>query len=338
MKDPSLQPPISDDLISFDSNDEDGNSPSDLGMWEQPLLTNQDWADAPVDESDTEIWQQTAIAPSQWQDAPMDAGENEIWEQTAIAPSEWQDAPVKDEEHKEGTIFLPKIVESLSYPLIPLIGYGFLGLSLFDHVNIIYPVEISNPSWIVETIGQISERIPILWIGLLLVFFRKSGYVRKREIGGLKFLSWLCLLLGIIYLISIPMLIGNTVRLSRLIDTQIETRASQQTERLKRARDQVSQTKEQDISAYLRYQNSQTGKPQTITPDKFKENLLQKANKDISELEANSQALKTRQVCDLIERTIKWSLGNFLSTFVCVWIWHLTRWTRIKNLELDSKL
>jgi hypothetical protein len=356
MKDRPLQPPIPDD--------KDANPPSDLGIWKQPPLNNlnnQEWQDAPIDEDEIETWEQTAIAPSewqdapvdddeagiweqaaiapsQWQDAPMDAGENELWEQTAIAPSVWQDAPVKDEEHKEGTIFLPKVVESLSYPLIPLIGYGFLGLSLFDHINIIYPVEISNPSWIVETIGQISERIPILWIGLLLVFFRREGYIRKAEIRGLKFLSWLCLLLGIIYLILIPMMIGNTVRLSQLIDTQIEARASQQTERLKRARDQVSQTKEQDISAYLRYQNSQTGLPQTITPEKFKENLLQKANKDISELTANSQALKATQVGSLVKRTVKWSLGNLLSTFVCIWVWYQTRWTRIKNLELDSRL
>jgi hypothetical protein len=262
MKDRPLQPPI--------SNDKDENSPSDQGMWNHPPLNNQEWRDAPTDENEaemwtqalsdqkwqdahigedeTETWEQTAIAPSDWQDAPIgdDAG---IWGQTAIAPVEWTEAPIKDEEHQEGMIFLPKMVENLSYPLIPLIGYGFLGLSLFDHINIIYPIQIYNPSWIVETIGQISERIPILWIGLLLVFFRREGYVRKREIGGLKFLSWLCLLLGIIYLILIPMMIGNTVRLSRVIDTQIEARTSQQTERLKRARDQVSQTKEQDISA-----------------------------------------------------------------------------------------
>jgi len=307
-------------------------------MWEQPLLTKQQWRDTATDEyADEAQWDQAAVN-QEWQDAPTDDGESGIWEQTAIAPSEWTEASIKDEEPQEGMIFLPKIVESLSYPLIPLIGYGFLGLSFFDHLNIIYPVEISNPSWIVETIGQISERIPILWIGLLLVFFRREGYVRRREIGGLKFLSWLCLLLGIIYLIMIPMMIGNTVRLSRVIDTQIEARTSEQTEKLKRARDQVSKTKEQDISAYLRYQNSQTGLPQTSTPEQFKENLLQKANKDISELAAKSQTLKANQIGDLTKRTIKWSLGNLLSTFVCIWVWHLTRWTRIKNLELDSKL
>ncbi len=139
--------------------------------------------------------------------------------------------------------------------------------------------------------------------------FRREGYVRRWEVGVLKFLSWLALILGIVYLLMTPMLIGNTVRVYRLIDTQIDARASEQTEKIKKAKEQVIQTREEDISKYLQSRN-QLNSPQVNTPKEFKENLLQQANKNLSEIEANIQTVKSSQLGDLVKRTIKWSLGR----------------------------
>jgi hypothetical protein len=331
MKDQTSKPPAPS------SNDE--IVPPDQGLWDQSALVNQEWRDAIVDENETGMWEQPNLANQKWQDAIVDENEAGVWDRIPSSEAEWTDAPQKDEEEEkrqDGMVLIPKIAESLYYPLIPLIGYGFLGLSLFDHINIIYPIKINEPIWIVDTLGQISERIPILWIGFLLVFFRREGYVRRWEVGVLKFLSWLALILGIVYLLMIPMLIGNTIRVYRLIDTQIDARASEQTEKIKKAKEQVIQTREEDISKYLQSRN-QLNSPQVNTPKEFKENLLQQANKNLSEIEANIQTVKSSQLGDLVKRTIKWSLGNFLSAFVCAWIWYLTRWTRLKNLELGSK-
>jgi len=306
-------------------------------VWQQTALVNQEWQDAPEDENEAGAWQQAALVNQEWQDAPEDENEAGAWDQTPISESEWIEAPTKDEEEdkqQDGMIFLPKMVENLSYPLLPLIGFSFLGLSLFDHINILYPIKISEPVWIVETLGQITERIPTLWIGLLLVFLRREGYIRKWEVGVLKFLSWLALVLAIIYLLMTPMLIGNTVRVYRLIDTQIEGRASDQSEKLKKARDQISLTSEQDISRYMQSR----GGGANLSPEQFRENLLLQADKNLSELAINTKTLKDSQLGELVKKTLKWSAGNLLSTFVCVWIWYLSRWTRIKNLELDSKL
>jgi hypothetical protein len=248
MKDKSSKPVIPN---HGDPNPEDPDIFSDRGIWNQSDLANQEWRDAPTDKDEEGVWA-SDLVNQEWRDADIDDDEAGIWEQPAIA--EWTEAPETDEEEekqKDGMIFLPKIVESLSYPLIPLIGYSFLGLTLFDHINIIYPVKIFEPSWIVETLGQFSERIPTLWIGLLLVFFRREGFTRKWEIGVLKVLSWLSLLLGIIYLLMIPMLIGNTARVYRLIDTQIDAKSSEQAQKLIRAKAQVNAAQEKDISAYL---------------------------------------------------------------------------------------
>ncbi len=172
--------------------------------------------------------------------------------------------------------------------------------------------------------------MPILWIGLLLVFLRQEGYIRRWEIGILKFLSWFCLVLGITYLILTPMLIGNTARLYRIVDTQIESKTFEQTEKVKKAREQVVQAKDQDVLTYLKTQ--QPNLPASITPKQFKENLLLQADRNISELRANAATFKFNQISDLIKKTVKWSLGFLFSAFVCAWIWYLTRWTRLKNL------
>ncbi len=154
------------------SNDE--IVPPDQGLWDQSALVNQEWRDAIVDENETGMWEQPNLANQKWQDAIVDENEAGVWDRIPSSEAEWTDAPQKDEEEEkrqDGMVLIPKIAEGLYYPLIPLIGYGFLGLSLFDHINIIYPIKINEPIWIVDTLGQISERIPILWIGFLLVFF-----------------------------------------------------------------------------------------------------------------------------------------------------------------------
>jgi len=314
---------------------------NEVGIWDQSPLANQEWQDVHIDEDEVEIWDQAPLVEQVWQDAPIDENESGIWAQTPISESEWKDAPNQEETEEkieDGMVFLPKVVESQYYPLIPLIGYGFLGLWLFDQIGLIFPLKIAEPAWIVETLGQVSERIPTVWIGLLLVFFRRQGYTRKWEVGILKFLSWLSLVLAIIYLLMTPMLIGNTVRVYRLIDTQIEAKSSQQVQKLKSAMDQIKQTKEQDISTYLQYRNNQQINTQGLTPSQFKESLLLQADKNLSELQANTQSFKDSQLGDLIKKTIKWTFGNLVSALICFWIWYRTGWTRIKNLELDNKL
>ncbi len=98
---------------------------------------------------DEGMWNHPDFAEEQWRDAPDE--DEEIWELPTTS-SEWQETSSKDEEEekrKDGMIALPKLVETQYYPALHLVGYGFLGLSIFDHANIIYPAKINDPIWIV---------------------------------------------------------------------------------------------------------------------------------------------------------------------------------------------
>ncbi|MDY7023338.1 MAG: HpsJ family protein, partial [Cyanobacteriota bacterium] len=48
-----------------------------------------------------------------------------------------------------------------SINLVRWVGYGFLVLSFFDLIDILYPPDFMNPAWELQTMGQIVERLAV---------------------------------------------------------------------------------------------------------------------------------------------------------------------------------
>ena len=108
-----------------------------------------------------------------------------------------------------------------------LSGYALLLLSLFDLVEKLIPLQLMNPVWEFQTLGEIVERVPLPLLGLVLVFYGENYRRVRGEIYLLKFLSWLALLLGVAFWLLIPLGVSNTIRIERQNQEQIVAQVDQ---------------------------------------------------------------------------------------------------------------
>ncbi|MEC4985425.1 MAG: HpsJ family protein, partial [Oscillatoria sp. PMC 1076.18] len=230
---------------------------------------------------------------------------------------------------KKQSLVISEIVTQRSASIMHLLGYGFLILSLFDFMQIIFPPEFKNPIWEFQAIGQLVERVPIPLLGLLFIFYRNSGeLITKKQIYLLRVLSWLSLLIGIFYLLIIPLGIGNTFRINRANNSQINNQIIQQQQQLEQLQSQVENATEAQLQNFLASLNQQGTTPQIDNTKDFKQQLLTQLNNNQTQIKKQGENTRKNQQLNLMKNSVKWNLGALVSSFLFIWLWHLTRWVR----------
>ena len=225
--------------------------------------------------------------------------------------------------------FIFGMVDSL--PIIRWIGYGLLILALFDVIEMFIPARFMNPNWEFQTIGALVERVAVPLIGFAFVFLAGLNERGNKEGIILKFLSWLTLLLGIIYFIIVPLGIINTARISKQQQEQITVRLNQQKtviEQVKKNLDgPLTQAQMQQFLARLNGGRA----PEIKSPEELqqaKQQLSTVINKGESELETQVQAARSNQRVNLLKKSIKWNLGALIAGALFITIWRSTAWAR----------
>lgn len=225
--------------------------------------------------------------------------------------------------------FVFGMVDSLS--IIRWVGYGLLILALFDVIEIFIPARFMNPSWEFQTIGALVERVAVPLIGFVLVFFAGLNERGRVEVIVLKILSWLTLLLGIIYFIIVPLGIVNTVRINTQINRQITVRLNQQKsviEQVKKTVDgPINESQMQQLLARLNGGRA----PEIESPEE-----LQQAKKQVStfinqgenQLTKQVEVARSNQQFNLLKKSIKWNLGALIAGALFITMWRSTIWAR----------
>jgi hypothetical protein len=111
--------------------------------------------------------------------------------------------------------------------LLRYVGYGLLILSLFDLIDSLVPLSLLDPLWQFQTVGQFVEGVPILIIGLVLVFYGARNKITKWEKPLLNIVSWAALLVGIGYLLFVPLGVFSSFRIDQSIDNQVAQNLTQ---------------------------------------------------------------------------------------------------------------
>jgi hypothetical protein len=130
-----------------------------------------------------------------------------------------------------------------SLPAIRLIGYLLLIAELVDFANLFLGMQAMNPQWEWKTFGVVAQQMPVLLIasGLILLGGRYSrGNFERRVLQPFR---WSLLLLGIIYLLLLPLAGNNLFRLNQAmeqgLDRQLDT-INKQTATAQQRLDQMS--------------------------------------------------------------------------------------------------
>ncbi len=228
--------------------------------------------------------------------------------------------------------FSLNILRSLG--ILRLSGYVLLILFFMDAVEILVPPRFLNPEWEFQTIGQFVERVPIPLISLLFIFYG-GKYLRKGWESIVLFISsWLTLLIGILFLIAVPLGIINTFRIDNTAQTNITEGAQQRLEVFQQVEDRLDDVQTTEQMQVLIAQLNSGNAPRIENNQQLelaKTELTQFIEQSRNRLNRDAEARKGQARRRLLKSSVKWNVGALISGVLFIVIWKMTKWARVKG-------
>jgi hypothetical protein len=226
-------------------------------------------------------------------------------------------------------IYLSEFVEDRTYVLVSLLGYGLLAFALFDYVYILTPLRFTNPVWEFQTIGAMVEHAAIPLLGMALIFYRHQGYIRELEKKFLGCLSWVCLLLGLLYLLMVPLGIIDSWRIYQVERANIVSQITTQNQQIEQIKTQLEQAKTDEQLEQLLAKITPPGvSPEVKNPQAIKNKLLSEMSQAQRQMKSQADTVDETKKQALLKNSVKWNLGALVAGTLFILIWHFTDWAR----------
>lgn len=212
--------------------------------------------------------------------------------------------------------------------LFHVIGYGLLLFFFFDIVDLFFPPRFMNPIWEFQTIGALIERVPLPLIGLVLVFYGEKNYRSKWENVILKLLSQVSILVGVLFLLVIPLCISDAIRINNLNNEGIDTQITQQLSQIQQFEQQLNKATDQDLANLFSKLNNQSNTPEIQNSQDLKSRLLTEAQTSQTRLKSQAETTRKNRNQGLLKNSVKSCLGALIAGDLFIRIWQATRWAR----------
>ena len=185
-----------------------------------------------------------------------------------------------------------------------------------------------DPVWEFESLGAIVERVPLPLLALVLVFYGEANFRAKWELTVLKLLSRACIVVGVLFLLLIPLCISNAVRINNINNDRVDTQITQQVSPLQRIEEQLGKATTNDLESLLARINAQGGSPDIKNSQELKSRLSTEISKSERTLKAQAEATRKTRRLALIKSSVKWCIGALIAGDLFIRIWQATRWAR----------
>ncbi|MBD2337289.1 hypothetical protein H6G64_09825 [Calothrix sp. FACHB-156] len=215
---------------------------------------------------------------------------------------------------------LRKTINSLLWitKLFRTVGYSILVLVFIDLIDIFVPLNFMNPVWEFQMIGALVDLVAITLIGLVLVF---SGKLEKRQKWEFPFLLWLsrlCLFVGLLYLLLIPLGINNTISLYNVNLEELNRDYSQQVLLNSNWKQQIGEASAAEFNNLLEHKSMQEVKTQTLV----------EVNQSQNHPDKKTPATNLPGHFKLLKSSVKFNLGALVAAALFITIWKKTLWAR----------
>jgi hypothetical protein len=205
------------------------------------------------------------------------------------------------------------------------IGYGLLILAILDWVTLLIPPNLMNPAWEFQTIGALVERAPVVLLAFLLVFYGKTAFRAEWEELLVKILSWVCLVLGILFFLFAPLGIVNTVRINAQNNAQLGVQYEQKIAQATQLEQQLNQATVEELQQLVASQGETT---ESSDSQNLRGELLSQLTEAKQSFEAEFAETKANQKLALFKNSLKWNLGAIIVGTALVYLWRTSSWTR----------
>lgn len=215
------------------------------------------------------------------------------------------------------------------------VGYGLLVMAFFDVVVILVPPVLMNPAWELRAIQELVERVPVPLLGLALVFLGERDQRTRWEPLILNILSWLTLLVGILFFLLVPLGVVNTIRLEARNTQQITQQVEQRQAQIQQVRVAIGQaTTVEQMQLLISQLDSQGRTPQIQNTQQLaevKQQLSTFLEQGETQMQEQAEEQKKSQRWGLLEDSVKLNLGALVSAALFISIWRLTGWARRRD-------
>ena len=253
---------------------------------------------------------------------------NSLGDKEQSPPQGWQ---THREKGSNGSVYLSILIEERSYLLLRLLGYGLLLFALIDYIDIVIPPHFADPGWEFQTVGALVDHVVAPLLGLIFVFYRHQGYMGNLEKNLLGLLTWVSLLVGLLYLLMLPLGIADTWRLYYGMNAQVNTQLSQQNQQLQQIKGQLTQaTTDEQIKHLVASLTPQKRSVEIKNPQASKDQFLAQISQAEKNIKNQADSVRTNQSQALIKNSVKWHVGALIAGTLFILIWHLTDWARIR--------
>ncbi|MEO1148741.1 MAG: HpsJ family protein [Cyanobacteria bacterium J06638_22] len=205
------------------------------------------------------------------------------------------------------------------------VGYGLMALVLIDWLTILIPPSLFNPVWEFQTFGALVDRAPLLLVAILFVFFGGTQARRNEEGLVLKALSWGCLLLSVLFMLSLPLGIVNTLRINTENTQVLTAQYNQNLAQAEQFEDELRSTSPSELIDLVEQEGIAVD---TDDPSSLKDVLLAQVSEEKTALEQDFQRTQASDRRILIKNSVKWNLGALIIAALLFTLWRTTDWAR----------
>ena len=222
------------------------------------------------------------------------------------------------------------------FVMLNWLGYVLLFASAIDYFLIIYPPQLTNPEWELQTFGRLVDNGWFLLLSIILVFLPTRTNIRRFELNFLSFLRWVVLLGGVVFILLIPLGVINSQRIEQITTVQI---ARQQQARQEQLDNIEEAARTQDIPPQqLQQLGDALGVEGDPSETNIREALIQKVEQEKQQLRQQVAIVRGDRIRELIRQAVRTNIGAFLIGTFLIRLWWETRWLRtVKLYSQDNK-
>lgn len=211
--------------------------------------------------------------------------------------------------------------------LLSWLGYVILIVSAIDYFRVLYPLQLTNPSWEFQTFINLVNNTWLLLLALILIFIPNRSQIRRFELVFLRFLRWIILLGGIIFILLIPLTVQNANRLNQQATVQLSQQHATQKQQLNNIEDALQNQSVSDFQMQrLKNQFNVENVPESQT---LEEILIQQVQQRQQQLQQQIALQKQMRFRELFGQAGRNSIAALLIGIFLIRLWWEARWVKL---------
>jgi FtsH-binding integral membrane protein len=197
-----------------------------------------------------------------------------------------------------------------------LIGYGLLALALLDLAHAAIPPRFMNPAWELEMIESLAARVPMIFVGLIMVLYQKRAPTSRLQLFFSRLFAWGIVVLASLYLLSIPLTVSNSLRQDNAYRNSIKSQLLQINNQTQELRDDLKQASDRDILNLLNQVENQELLGDAANPEEFKSQASEKIQQFDQEMQEQAEKILWQERINNIKNSLRLVLGGLVAGLV----------------------